>query len=370
MVTSKLRELVQISASLETRLGGPVSVVQDLARNLQNYFHHTLFVCGKNEFKYGNQIHMPSLFGNRFGLPYKFPSSSVRARLRSADVILIHGFFLFTTIMGIVLTRSQQIFLMPHGSLELYQDKRGRFRKTIFIWVFKRLLRQRKVHFLVGGVDEVLSVRDKFPNAQITTVRLGINPVDLVNSLPDPSPLKENPLTLLSFSRIASKKRIDLCIESLCQIKQMGIEATLYIAGVGKQSLVKQLKKQVRDLGIIQSVVWLGNVTGPQKLNIFRSADIFLLPSENENFAVAVAEAISAKVPVIVSSNVGMHYFVEEFKVGEVIESLDVDQIVKCVFRICNNRNFYLDNCEKNRHRLYWDFVINDWINTLNGGVE
>jgi len=342
-------------------------VVQDLLSNLQSHFHQSLIVCGNSEYQSEYQLLIKPLFGNRYGFPNRIPPLRIREKFQKADIVLIHGFFLFSTLMAVAFSKTQRLFVMPHGSLETYQDKNSKYLKMVFIWVFNSLLKGRQPHFLVCGIDEISPVRAKFPKAKISVVKLGINPIETIQSNKVSEGKIRRTVKLLSLSRIARKKRIDLTIRTLHRLRELGVSADLYIAGVGEATLIKELKNLVSELGLNQSVFWLGNLSGSQKNEILRNSDIFLLPSENENFAIAVAESISANLPVIVSSNVAMSRFVKEFKTGEVFETLEVQEIVACALRILANREFYTLNCANNMHRLTWEYVLEDWIAVLNG---
>jgi glycosyltransferase involved in cell wall biosynthesis len=60
------------------------------------------------------------------------------------------------------------------------------------------------------------------------------------------------------------------------------------------------LEKMVRQGGMPR-VVFYGPVHGAKKAQILQEADLFVLPTQNENFGLAVAEALAAGVPAIVS---------------------------------------------------------------------
>ena len=176
---------------------------------------------------------------------------------------------------------------------------------------------------------------------------------------------QKSTLELLCFSRIALKKRLDLCIIATRKLLDLGIDVKLTIAGTGDFQLMSQLINLIDNLKIKHSVEFLGFIDGDQKHLCFQKSDIFLLPSENENFAVAVAEAISYQVPVVVSKNVAMKDFVLAQGVGEVIDDLEVSELVSKILKIKESYLRYWDNCRKSKNLLSWDEVLKIWEREL-----
>ena len=66
-------------------------------------------------------------------------------------------------------------------------------------------------------------------------------------------------------------------------------------------------------------VRWVGFVDGPARDALLAQADAFVLPSRNESFGMAVAEALAAGVPVVVSDQVGVAPEVAEADAGLVV---------------------------------------------------
>ena len=61
-----------------------------------------------------------------------------------------------------------------------------------------------------------------------------------------------------------------------------------------------------QELGLAQHVFWTGMLRGELKWGAFRAADAFILPSHQENFGIAVAEALACGVPVLISNQVNI----------------------------------------------------------------
>ena len=72
----------------------------------------------------------------------------------------------------------------------------------------------------------------------------------------------------------------------------------LRIIGPDEGGYLDRLKAQTRNLSL-RRVVFENPLFGEQKYEAYRTADIFVMPTLNENFAMTVAEALAQETPVI-----------------------------------------------------------------------
>ncbi|MDD2598638.1 MAG: glycosyltransferase [Kiritimatiellae bacterium] len=76
-------------------------------------------------------------------------------------------------------------------------------------------------------------------------------------------------------------------------------EWVLVIAGSGDRRYEEALKRQVEGAGLGGSVKFIGAVFGEAKVKLMKAAEVFVLPTKNENFGIVVAESLACGVPVI-----------------------------------------------------------------------
>jgi glycosyltransferase involved in cell wall biosynthesis len=353
-------KLIQISTSLDSRLGGPVDVVENTMNFLsKKNTENRLIIFGSYSVDISWVLTKSTFRNNRYGFFFGFVSKALRQELYTADILVIHGYYLYSTYLAIKHSKTNQIFLMPHGSLEEYQQSRSRIKKYLFESLIKIFLKKRKIHFIVGSTSEVTSIHSKFPHCAISVVGLGVDLEEIKAKVFHGQPQK--PLNLICLSRISDKKRIDLAIMVCNQLIANGIDCTLNVVGSGDTYLTNSLQKLVRELQLEKVVTFSGFLKGAQKWEALKMSDVFLLPSENENFAVAVAESIAMGVPVLVSKNVAMHEFVDKYNVGVTIPELSVQDLFEGVLKILNGYENFMRNCELYRGRLAWDFVFESW---------
>ena len=110
----------------------------------------------------------------------------------------------------------------------------------------------------------------------------------------------------LFLGRIHPKKGCDLAIEAFARLAAEHPELDLAVAGPDPEKLRPALESRARQLGIEQRVHWTGMLSGDEKWGAFYAAYAFVLPSHQENFAVAAVEALACGVPVLISNKVNI----------------------------------------------------------------
>jgi len=95
------------------------------------------------------------------------------------------------------------------------------------------------------------------------------------------------------------------------------------VAGDGDNDNVQRLRDTVVAHGLGDSVSVLGFVSGDEKQRVLREAWAFALPSHQENFGVAVLEAVAAGLPVVISGEVQLRSFIEENDLGRIVDRSD-----------------------------------------------
>jgi glycosyltransferase involved in cell wall biosynthesis len=122
----------------------------------------------------------------------------------------------------------------------------------------------------------------------------------------------------LFFGRIHPKKGCDLLIEAFAKVLQQHPDWHLVIAGPDQMGWREQLNYRAAQLGLAPRVTWTGMLAGAMKWGALRAAEIFVLPSHQENFGIAVAEALAAGVPALVSNKVNIWREIESDHAGMV----------------------------------------------------
>ncbi|MDP6670873.1 MAG: glycosyltransferase family 4 protein, partial [archaeon] len=106
--------------------------------------------------------------------------------------------------------------------------------------------------------------------------------------------------TLLYFGRLSKNKGLHELIEAFSLVCKKNAKAKLVIAGKDFDGLLPSLKKKVKALGIEGRILFKGEVTNKQLLNLMGQAGTFVSASQYEGFGISAIEAMAAGlVPVL-----------------------------------------------------------------------
>ena len=121
---------------------------------------------------------------------------------------------------------------------------------------------------------------------------------------------------LIYLGRIHRKKGCDMLIDAFAKVAGEDPELNLVMAGPDQQQWSEELRQTAERSGIEERVHWPGMVTGDAKWGAFLGSEAFILPSHQENFGIAVAEAMACGKPVLLSDKVNIAQDIAESGAG------------------------------------------------------
>ena len=125
----------------------------------------------------------------------------------------------------------------------------------------------------------------------------------------------QNALLVLFLGRIVGKKSPEMLLEAFARWQRLSAgpePAVLVFAGPAENpAYIQKLQGQIKRLGLGEAVLFTGPLYSDSKWSALVDADIFVLPSQNENFGNAAAEAVACGTPVIVTDRCGIAPLIE-----------------------------------------------------------
>lgn len=259
-------------------------------------------------------------FPRRIGKTWSFSSqlwSWLKKNIQNYNVVHITGVFTFPVFIAARIAKKAGIpyIIRPAGTLDAYPLKQKAWRKKFYYWLFiKRILNGASTIHITSESERnqlaLLGIKDK-----CVVVPLSV-------TFPESIQVERKAncdLSLLFLSRIHPKKGLPVLIEALSILRKCGISATLTVAGDGSRAYLSEIKRLIGEFALSDVVRFVGFVGGQAKIRLLGEADIFVLPSYQENFGIAVAEAMAAGLPVIVSDQVAIADEIVEDDAGVVI---------------------------------------------------
>ncbi|MCG2778118.1 MAG: glycosyltransferase [Desulfobacterales bacterium] len=116
--------------------------------------------------------------------------------------------------------------------------------------------------------------------------------------------LGDNDFVFLFLSLLYYKKGLNLLIPAIKKVSINYPNIKLIIAGSDLGGYEKKVRAWIQKYELKDRIIMPGFLSGQDKQDAFAGSDCFVLPSMNENFGIAVVEALSAGLPVLISDNV------------------------------------------------------------------
>jgi glycosyltransferase involved in cell wall biosynthesis len=294
--------------------------------------------------------------------------------VRHFDVVHAHSVFSYCTSAGSFYARKYGVpyIVAPEGTLDWYPLKKSAFRKRIYLALIERRLLQGAAALDFKSAFEQKSADILGLPAPWVVIPIGVSQTEIVSTELVTAFRKKYRLdgrfTFLSLSRLDPIKGLELVIEALAKLRDQN-HFRLLIAGSGDKAYEKTLRALVDARGLQSVVDFVGLLQGQDKEAALASADAFVLSSYHENFGVAVAEALQAGLPVLVSDRVGLSSLVYQSGSGLVTEC-SPDQIASGLLRMSEDEALRRKMGENGRQvakqQLDWNTIAKQIIAVYN----
>lgn len=294
---------------------------------------------------------------------------------RDFDVIHITATFRFNLMLGAYYARKSGIpyVISPRGNLMSPLELKSAAKKLLYLAFIekKNLKRAAAIHFTVPKErDEYVHYRLPLSNYFIIPNGIDVEEFDssmhagFENELRKRFGFGKDKKIILFLGRISWKKGFDTLIPAFAQVLKKESETVLVIAGSDDGGYRKKVKGWIAEHGISESVFFT-SAGKEDKADIFRSADVFVLPSFSENFGIAVVEAMCASRPVVITEGVGISPYVRDAGAGIVIKK-DINELTQAMVRLLRDPVSARRMGEKGRRLVEEKFSIpriaEEWV--------
>ena len=310
-------KVLQVVPSLAPEWGGPVKVVNELAGALE-----VIGVSSEIISAQGRRVGNPETVTN--DIPIHLFETGPIARLWTAhtpglkktlarkipdfDLVHIQELWHYPGYIASKIARSRNVpyIVTIHGELNEWNLQQKRLKKQIYMTAIQRGILQKSAALHAITQAESNRIRQLEIETPVAMIPNGIHTEEFEN-LPDRSqfvsryPELENRLIVLFLGRIQQKKGLDILAQAFGNLVRTRDDVRLVVAGPDEDNTLTEVKTILKSQGALEKAVFPGMLTGEQKLEALSAADIFALTSYSEGFSVALLEALSAGLPLVIT---------------------------------------------------------------------
>ena len=289
----------------------------------------------------------------------------LRARLQNFDVAHIFGLY---DLLGARTAAAAQKLKIPYVVEPI----------GMFVPIVRNLFLKRAYHHFYGEemLHNAAAIIATAEQEKSELIAGGIPPEKIVlrrNGVAAPASLPargafrsslnipQNAPLVLFLGRLSQKKSPDLLLQAFAQLPPQSTAAHLAFVGPDESGMLVRLQQMSAQLGVAPRVHFSGPLSGDRKWSAYRDADLFVLPSQNENFGNTAAEAVAAGTPVIVTVQCGIAPLLDGLAGIAVQHS--VSSIAQMMSTLLNNPTLYAqlkNGCATAVQRLDWGLPIHE----------
>lgn len=302
-----------LTASISRQAGGLHWAIRSLVRSIQDAGCELQVFAGADEYslqdreKWGDirltilPTRGPAAFGYQVGL------SPALAKVK-LDIAHVHGLWMYPSAVTKKLRKQDIPYLIsPHGMLDPWAVRNAKWKKRLAGLLYENAhLRGAACIHALSDV-EYESIRAFGLNNPVAVIPNGVELPDLNTTLPTPgwaTSLPADSKVLLYLSRLHPKKGLVNLLHAWAQRKKLLSYDTpwhLIIAGWEQGGHQSELEHLATELNIETTVHFVGPQFGQDKAASYKCADAFILPSFSEGLPMAVLEAWSYGLPVLMT---------------------------------------------------------------------
>jgi len=243
-----------------------------------------------------------------------------RERLTSFSIVHIYGLY---DLLGPVVARACRRSGVPYVI-----EPMGMFRPIVRNIALKRAYRRLLGDSMVRAARRLVAtapqeqkalMEEGVPSEKIVVRRNGIEPPErlpVCGTFRRQWRIPEDVQLVLFLGRLVPKKSPELLLEAFARWQarsEASWPARLVLAGPDEGGGYREkLEAYAARLDVGRSVLFTGPLYGDAKWSAFRDADLFVLPSQNENFGNTAAEAVACGTPVLVTDQCGIAPLVQD----------------------------------------------------------
>lgn len=336
--------LLHVLHMLHPTAGGAVSAVRSMCAALAARGHDVTLLATDHHTHEEPGAYRTRAFAMEFP-PLAVSLGFARAlkEIRDVDLVHIHQLYRFPQSLAAHFCRRHGIpyCIQPHGSLEpmLFHKRERRTMKRLY----ERLIENRNLRRAAGLIYTAEGERDATaflrlkPPAFVVPLGLDLSRYDRKAHGFRARHGLEGKELIAWMGRLVPVKGLDILLKAFAELLRHRPEAVLALIGPDSEGYGAVLRSMMTELKIPPArVLFTGMLQGDEKLAALAEADLFVMPSYTENFALSAVEAMALERPVIVSTGVKIAPSILQAGAGVVVTP-DVDALYRAINDLLND---------------------------------
>lgn len=283
------------------------------------------------------------------------------------DIVHQHGLWLYPSLAVAAWRRrrASPVVISTQGMLEPWALHNSRSKKAVAAWMFERS-NLRHAACLHCSEAEVEGVRRFGLRTPVAVIPNGADMPDATARHPRPEWLPDDGRkTLLFLGRLHPKKGIRETLDAWSLLKStapaIAGQWRLVVAGWDDGGHAESYVAHVKTSGLSDDVIFPGAIFGGAKEAVLAHADAFILASHSEGLPMAVLEAWSYALPVLMTRQCNL---AEGFEAGAAVEvTTEPAELSSALARVLSSADLQtmgLRGRELVQRKFTWDAVARD----------
>lgn len=343
--------ILHIISTMDPKAGGVSQAVKTMVKGLQFYKITSHIVSLDDDYVRDSYPDFELITIGRATTSWSYNvrlTDWLKSNVASYESVIVHGLWqyqCYAILKNMPIAGNTKVYVMPHGMLDPYfQRAEGRRLKAIrnkLIWAMieQKLVRKADGLLFTCETEKLLAhetFKRYYPQRELV-VGLGVEKdmegdATMANEFLIAFPQIKSVGYWLFISRIHPKKGLDLLIHAYLRLKAKHQTSVpqLVIAGPGLDTSYGEsvMKLATGD----PDIIFTDMLRGRLKWGAFYGCEAFVLPSHQENFGIAVVEALSCAKPVLISNQVNIWREIQQ-EGGGLVASDNADGIVDLLER-------------------------------------
>jgi glycosyltransferase involved in cell wall biosynthesis len=271
--------------------------------------------------------------------------SFLKKHINDYDIVHMHGIWHFGSLAPFLVPNHVAKVITIHGLLDRWAIGHSKWKKEIVSRLYQKRLLGKADLIQINNMDEeedvirYLGYRPK----NMVIVPNGMKVSEYTN-LPEKGSFRRKhniqaaQKIILFMGRLNIKKGLDLLLPAFARVQSQIPDLILILAGPD-DGYKSETEAFIRTNHLDHKIKMVGMLTDTDKKEALSDADVFVLPSYSEGFSIAVLEAMTSRVPTLVSDRVGFGDYIRQYDAA-CLTPLTVDGVAEGFLKILQDPEY------------------------------